>query len=299
MPVVITQDCFDPFAIMESGQCFRMVRLDEYTVETVAFGRRTAVTALGGGRYAFDCTQAEFDEIWCDYFDLDTDYAAILAQAPKTDACLCDAAACRRGLRILRQEPWETLCSFILSQQKNIGAIRAAVETLCVRYGEPVAGADRRAFPTAERLAALSESELRACSLGYRAPYLFDAATKAASGALDFDRLALLPDNALFDALTAVSGVGKKVADCVLLFGFHRLSRAPVDVWIRRVIDSEFGGVSPFSAYGEYAGVYQQYLFMQARDQARAEGVRSRERGNKASPQTVRPRPLRGRRAKP
>jgi N-glycosylase/DNA lyase len=112
----------------------------------------------------------------------------------------------------------------------------------------------------------MDEPALRALGLGYRAPYLLDAARRVADGRLNLDLLAALPDGPLQAALLTVRGVGVKVADCVMLFAYHRLSRAPVDVWIRRVIDCAYGGVSPYEGYGPYAGVYQQYQFMCIRD---------------------------------
>lgn len=260
--MVITADHFDPFEIMESGQCFRMVPAGPDAVETIAFGRRVTVTALGDNRFALDCSEADFIRFWRGYFDLDTDYDAILNAAPKDDVFLSQAIIAADGLRILRQDPWETLCCFILSQRKNIKAIRACVEAICNAFGEPVAGTDRKTFPAPEALACTPESRICLCGTGYRAPYLTDAARKVVSGQLNLTALAALPDDALFSALTTIHGVGTKVADCVMLFGFRRLSRAPVDVWIRRVIDEEYGGVSPFEEYGEYAGIYQQYMFI-------------------------------------
>ncbi len=287
MPVQIKVEHFDPFLIMDSGQCFRMVRLTENTVETVALGRRVAVTALGGGNFSFDCSPDEYERLWKPYFDLDTDYGELLAAAPRGDAFLARALAAGEGLRILRQDPWETLCAFILSQRKNLGAIRACVEALCGRFGEPVEGTERKAFPTPERLAALSACEAGTCGLGYRTPYLMDAAQKVASGLLDLPALGRLPDAALFERLLSIHGVGVKVADCVMLFGYHRLSRAPVDVWIQRVIEEEYGGASPFSAFGEYAGVYQQYLFVLRRDEGRERRAQPAQCSKKTKPRAA------------
>lgn len=292
VPVTVTAECFDPAVIMESGQCFRMVALSADTVEAVACGRRVSVTALGGGRFAFDCDPTTFETFWRGYFALDTDYAAILAAAPPEDAFLSRALQTARGLRILRQDPWETLCAFILSQRKHLKAIRLCMETLCARYGEPVEGTARSAFPTPARLAALPEAALRECGLGYRAPYVLDAAQKVALGQLNLRALAALPDAALRAVLQTVHGVGVKVADCVMLFAYARLACAPVDVWIHRVIDEEYAGVSPFAAYGGYAGVYQQYLFMLRRDEGRSAAAPS---GNgapaNAAKKQARPKP--------
>ncbi len=255
---------------MESGQCFRMVPLSEGACEVVAFGERVTLTRAAEGFIALDCDTAAFDNLWRGYFALDMDYGAILAAAPAGDAFLAKALAHARGLRILRQQPWETLCGFILSQRKHIKAIRANMEALCGACGAPVAGTGRRAFPTPQAVAGMDEAALRALGLGYRAPYVLDAARRVADGRLDLGAIAALPDESLHAALRSVSGVGIKVADCVMLFAYGRLSRAPVDVWIQRVIDDVYGGVSPFAAYGPHAGIYQQYMFMYMRDRGYA-----------------------------
>ena len=215
-----------------------------------------------------DCDQAEFDALWRNYFDLDTDYAVIRAKADPEDLFLKRACAYGQGIRMLRQDPWEMLISFIISQRKNIPAIQFCIEALAERYGDllEVTGEKRHySFPSAPRLAALSEWEFLACSLGYRAKYVLAAARMVASGALDLDAIAALPDDALFSALLAVPGVGEKVANCVMLFGYHRLSRFPRDVWIIRVEEREYDGAFPTERYPFDAGALQQYIFYYAR----------------------------------
>lgn len=266
LPVTVTLDCFDPFEIMESGQCFRMIALDANTVEVIAYGKRVTVTALGEKRFVFNCTQATFDSLWRTYFDLGRDYAAIAAAAPREDIFLTKALMRARGLRILRQEPWETLCGFILSQRKNLRAIRTCVEALCEAFGDSVPGTARKSFPTAKKMASLSVAQLGLCGLGYRAPYMLDAACQVASGHINLALLHAMPDEALMAALSTIHGVGIKVANCVMLFAYGRYARAPVDVWIKRVIDEEYEGISPFDGYGEYAGIYQQAMFVFKRD---------------------------------
>ena len=155
------------------------------------------------------------------------------------------------------------LLTFILSQRKSIPAIASGVEALAARWGAPLR-TEREAlftFPTPEALASATEEELRACALGYRAPYILDAVGQVGGGALDLAALGQLEDEALFRALQAVRGVGKKVAECVCLFGYGRLRRVPVDVWIDRAIREKCGGCEPFSLYEADAGVIQQYVF--------------------------------------
>lgn len=259
----LTIPCFDPALIARSGQCFRMREGKGGIVTALAGADRVRVTPLGGDRFRFDCPPEDFERRWRAYFDLDTDYEAIQREAAGQDELLAHAACTCRGLRILRQDPWETLVCFLISQRKSIPAIQTCVEALCTRCGAKVGRGRGRyfAFPGPEDLLRAGERGLRACGTGYRAPYLLDAARRVADGRADLDAMAALPDDELLEQLEAIHGVGVKVASCVMLFGYHRLASAPVDVWIRLVIDEDYGGRSPFPAYGEHAGIFQQYLF--------------------------------------
>jgi N-glycosylase/DNA lyase len=254
---------FDPEAIAESGQCFRMRIKSPGLVEVIHRGRYLLIESLKDERFGFSCTQEEFQDVWHDYFDLSTDYSVFLNAVDRGDAYLARAAKEGQGLRILRQDPWEMLISFILSQRKSIPAIRDGIEKLCRRFGSRILVGEREeyTFPTPQKLAEASHAELSACSLGYRAPYIQAAARTVAVGDTDLDALDKLNDEALLQKLLALHGVGIKVASCVMLFGYHRLDVAPVDVWIQRVIDGVYGGVSPFPVYVGYAGVMQQYMF--------------------------------------
>lgn len=253
--------------IADSGQCFRLTEEAPDLFVLRARGRALRLRTLPDGA-ELSCSLSEYEELWRNYFDMDTDYAAFRRIVPPEDHYLTAAASCGRGIRILRQDPWEMLATFLISQRKNIPAIRRAVETLSTRYGAAVSGGEGFAFPSPQRLAALEESDLRACSLGYRAPYVLAAARMAADGALDFAALSALDDNALLDALQTVPGVGPKVAGCSALFGFHRLRGFPRDVWMNRIIDEEYGGEFPLERVAGFEGVAQQYLFYYARVRA-------------------------------
>ena len=259
---------FDVKKIAESGQCFRMNPNVEDGYTLVALGRVLRLRETQQG-CALDCSQADFDALWRDYFDLERDYADIRASADPNDAFLGRACDYGRGIRMLRQDPWEMLITFILSQRKNIPAIRYCVEALCSRYGEPIERAGERffAFPSAERLAALDERCLKDCSLGYRAKYVSAAARLVAGGALDLTQIANLTDDELMQALLTVPGVGEKVANCVLLFGYHRLGRFPRDVWINRIVENEYEGMFPLERYPGITGALQQYMFFYARSE--------------------------------
>lgn len=245
--------------LFSSGQCFRMRPLENGAFLVISGENAVRVTPLEKERFRFSCSPSRW-AYWRRYFDLETDYDALFAAIPPQEGYLCRAAQACGGLRILRQEPFETLISFILSQRKSIPAIRSCVEALCARYGRALPGG-LRGFPSPQRLAKSTEEELRACGLGYRAPYVLATARQVASGGIDLEACASLPDAALLDALCALPGVGVKVASCVMLFAYHRMAAAPVDVWIQKVIDEEYGGASPFPGWGELAGWYQQVLF--------------------------------------
>lgn len=251
----VTGGEFDPAKIAESGQCFRMSQ--EGTAFRVrAMGKSVTVRPVEGGNYILDCPP-EDEPLWRAYFDLDTDYAAF-APDPR-DGYLCRAREMARGVRILRQEPFETLITFILSQRKNIPAIRACVEKLCAALGED------GSFPSPESIAACGEAELQALGLGYRAPYVLGTARMAVSGELDLEALAALDDGDLEAALRQAPGVGVKVARCVMLFAYHRLDAFPVDVWIDRTLRLRYPDGFPLEKYPGCAGVMQQYLFYAAK----------------------------------
>ena len=267
--LVRIQDDFDPDKILASGQCFRAFRRPDGAYVFPSAGRALRLTPRGGGAWEADCGPAQWD-FWARYFDLGRSYARVRASIPPDDGFLREAAARGAGIRILRQDPWETLVSFLISQRKRIPAIRGAVGALCARFGEPIPGAGLNGFPEPGRLAAAAPEELAACSLGYRTPYVADAARRAASGELDPDALSRLGDAELMTALRSIRGVGEKVANCVCLFAYGRCGCAPVDVWIRRIIDRRCGGENPFCRFGGCAGILQQYCFYYALQEKQA-----------------------------
>lgn len=216
------------------------------------------------------------------YLQTDLDYHAVLASFPEDEPMRASVAACR-GLRLLRQAPWECLASFIASSTKQITQIRQIIALLCARYGEPVtvpAGREPAfAFPAPERLAQTSEAGLRACKLGFRAPYLLAAARRVAEGALDLTALRQQSVSEARRALLGLPGVGDKIASCVLLFAYGFPTAFPVDVWVlRALLTLYFPRRRPqrrrllhFIAthFGPHAGYAQQYLFHYMRTRLR------------------------------
>ena len=167
------------------------------------------------------------------------------------------------GIRILNQEPWEALCSFIISQNNNIPRIKGIIDKLCTMFGDEI---DKNlfSFPTAEKVASLSVEELAPLKSGFRAKYILDAARRVANGDVDLPSLRSLPLDEARNELMKIYGVGNKVADCTLLFGLNRIDAFPKDVWIKRAMEKLFNGSLPECA-SKYAGIAQQYIFYYAR----------------------------------
>ena len=263
--ILTIEDDFDLARIADSGQCFRWEQIGANTWRILHATHCVCVTALGNQQYDFDCDETEFAAVWRDYFDLQTDYRAIRARIdPARDPFLYEAAAHQKGIRILRQDPWEMLITFIISQNKNIPAIRKSVNRLTETCGEPMTDRQGRAyyaFPTPEAIAALPDTSLRACALGYRCAYVKAAAQAVLDGKLDLEQLKTADEEITISALTSVHGVGVKVANCVSLFGLHHMDAFPRDVWINRVLEREYPNGFPFETYRPYNGLFQQYLF--------------------------------------
>lgn len=264
------QDDFDLNKIADSGQCFRFNQCPEgYSV--AAGDRHVFIKELGDDTYDFDCSKEEYEEFWKGYFDLDLNYSEIRGKIDrKKDPYLYNAAIYGKGIRILRQDPWEMLISFIISQRKNIPAIKASIEKLCSKAGKVIAEDERfgkiYSFPTAKELSLLPMEELAACSLGYRDKYVHRAAADVASGAVDLSGMGDLKDSELMEQLLKLYGVGVKVANCEILFGYHRLDAFPKDVWINRVLDNHYPEGFLFHEYAPYNGLMQQYLFFYSRN---------------------------------
>ncbi len=249
--------------IADSGQCFRMNKLEDDTYYTIAMNKKLVIKPTEYGAQFF-CTQQEYDDIWQYYFDMDKDYASYSAKIPNKDLFLTQAAQYSKGIRILRQDPWEMLVTFIISQRKNIPAIKKSVEMLCNTCKVSVDDGDNSrgyAFPNAHEVSKLTTEQLNACSLGYRTKYIKAAAQMVADGSLNLADIKAKSSDDLQTALLGVPGVGTKVANCVMLFGYYRADSFPRDVWINRVIDNVYDGDFNTNLYKGYEGIIQQYMF--------------------------------------
>lgn len=264
---------YDLAATLDSGQAFRWQLVNDGW-EGVIHGRWVRLTVRGGRLQARVATAVP-DWRWLeDYLGLRTELAPILATFPADGPMQSAVAACR-GLRLLRQEPWECLASFILSSTKQIIQIRQCIALLSQRWGEPVPAPKKAApafsFPSPARLAAVTERDLRDCKLGFRARYLAAAARSLVEGQLDLEELQRRPTPQAREELTRLPGVGPKIANCVLLFAYGRQDAFPVDVWVLRALrELYFPGRRPSprtvlrfteTHFGPHAGYAQQYLF--------------------------------------
>lgn len=264
--VKITNDNFSIAQICESGQCFRMNRLEGKAAETVslvAFGKYLEVSQ-SGNEICFDCAQEEYEGIWKAYFDMETDYAAVIKDIDAADDYLTAAAVFGTGIRILRQDLWEMIISFIVSQQNNIKRIRKCINLLCEKYGEKRTshnGMEYYDFPTPKALAAVSIEDLRACGLGYRSRYIYETANAVLHKEIDLDGLSALDYMEAQKELLRLCGVGAKVADCICLFALHKTEAFPKDTHINKVLASRYADGFPFDKYGKNSGILQQYIF--------------------------------------
>ena len=256
---------FDLTQTLDCGQAFRW-REDENGVwHGIAGGKYIEIYNSGKDIVIENTDEKDFSEFWADYFDLGRDYSAIIKDFGD-DATLKAAATSASGIRILRQEPWEALCSFIISQNNNIPRIKGIISRLCENFGEK--RGEAYTFPSAETLAVLEPDDLAVIRCGFRAKYVIDAARRVAAGKIDLESLKTSSYDDAQRELLKIKGVGPKVADCTLLYGCGHLEAFPKDVWIKRALDEFFGGKIPECAL-KNAGIAQQYIFYYIRNNSK------------------------------
>ncbi len=277
---------FDPLHVFECGQCFRWKHQSDGSYTGVVMGRlvRVVYCKSNSGSEIYSSNEGtltisnssfnDFKDRWFDYFDLGTDYSKIKKLVAK-DEIMKKAVAFGHGIRLLRQEPWETLISFIISSNNKIPRIMSIITNISENYGETIDG-HQYAFPLPEKLAALAEDGLKACSKGgYRCKYMIATAQQIINGNVKLENLYDMSTDEARKTLTDLPGVGSKVADCILLYSGIKFDVFPTDVWIKRVMEelyfkreASMKEIREFSAsyFGELAGFAQQYLFYYARE---------------------------------
>lgn len=272
---------YDLAATLDSGQAFRW-REQNGTWHGVIGQRHVQLTQTGEGIRAKTFQDPSGWQWLRHYLQSELDLSAVLKTFPD-DEPMRNAIANCRGLRLLRQDPWECLASFILSSTKQIVQIRQIVALLCERFGAslapPISNEPVFAFPSVEKIAACTEAELRACKMGFRAPHLLHAARQVTGGKLDLEQIRALPHAQARPALMALNGVGGKIADCVLLFAYGFDAAFPVDVWVARALQELYFPKRRASErrlrrfanthFGPHAGYAQQYLFHYMRTKRR------------------------------
>lgn len=268
---------FEPKHVFECGQSFRWDRENDGSYTGIAMGKVANVKREGADIFIRNTDIDEFNEIWYGYFDLDRDYEKIKSELSSDDDMLKKATKFGDGIRILNQDEWETLISFIISANNRIPMIKRSVSRICERWGKPLSYNDRTyyTFPEIEKLAGAGIDELEQCGVGFRAKYIKETALMVQNGDVNLYEL----KNAGYDKARAelikLAGVGPKVADCVLLFSMDYSEAFPVDVWVKRIMqqfylapDVSLAKIEKYgqSKFGKLAGFAQQYLFYYIRE---------------------------------
>ena len=262
---------FDLQKIFECGQCFRW-EVDESILPDksdnkndhyigVAYDRVVKLRKTNTSIFISGSIN-DYKTIWHDYFDLNRNYTKIRRQLC-TDDFMKRATEFGKGIRLLRQDKWEALCSFIISQNNNIPRIKSIIDMLCREFGDVIEFENDRyySFPSANKLAKTNIEDLVSLRCGYRADYIISAAKMIDTGAIDLDKLAENTPQFARAELKKIRGVGDKVADCVLLFGLHMLDAFPLDVWMKRAVEQHYGPDFDPGIFDPYAGIAQQYIF--------------------------------------
>lgn len=264
--MIVEINDFVPEHTFDCGQCFRWEKQSDGSYIGVANSQAVRISATGSKVKIDGITPADYENFWKRYLDADRDYSKI-KNAVNINLVMDKAVKFGSGIRILRQDFFEALISFIISQRSSIPKIKSSVDKLCRLYGKEIEFEKNTyyTFPTPEKIASLSEEDLRALGVGYRAPYILKAAKAVADGEIKSNILDSLDTPSAREKLLSLYGVGDKVCDCVLLFSLGKYDLFPADVWIKRVMEEEFDSKDAKalgeSQFGLYSGFAQQYLF--------------------------------------
>ncbi len=270
---------FDLDKTMNSGQIFRMYRLEDGSHVIYSADKRLVVKSVSADAFDLSCDEEEYEAYWREYLDVDTDYAALYQSVDKGDIFLQQAAEYGRGIRVLKQDLWEMIISFIISQQKRIPDIRRCIEALCRRFGQKVIadGTEWYAFPKAEAIAQAGRDGLNGLSLGYRERYIYETALMYLHD--EYIQNGSIYDMSFDEAkahLKTYTGVGEKVANCICLFGLAHKDAFPIDVHIKDILYREYSDIPKerltdndyrqlvekfLARYSGYRGIIQQWIF--------------------------------------
>lgn len=277
MSKVVIRDVkdFDLEQTFDCGQCFRWNCEEDGSYTGVAGGMAVNMSLDGNNLVIDNIIPEDFENFWRNYLDVDTDYAKIKNDLKSKDDIISHAIASGEGIRLLNQDVWETIVSFIISANNNIPRIKGCIESLCKNFGSEIGiyrGDMRYAFPDASVLANLTEEDLAPCRLGYRAKYIIKSAKLYNSDRAKYEGLKdeSVSSKEAFETIRTLNGVGPKVANCIMLFALKKRDAFPIDVWMKKVMnslydfeESDVKGMEAFAKenFGDNAGVAQQYLF--------------------------------------
>lgn len=267
--------------ILECGQAFRFNKIDDNHYVVIAFEKALYIKQKESTVEFYPCNINEFEDIWIKYFDLNRDYCYIKEQISKDDAIMQEAISFAPGIRLLNQDSYECLISFIISQNNHIPRIKQIINNLSCSYGKKINDTsehmgDYYSFPTYTIFENLTNEDIMACKTGFRAKYIKDACNKIASGHIDLADLVSGEEIYSREKLMSIHGVGQKVSDCVLLFSLEKYASFPIDVWVKRVMEELYFDGKPTAVpdihafakqrWGQYGGFAQQYLFYYAKE---------------------------------
>lgn len=262
--------------IFDCGQCFRWNRQDNNNYIGVAFGKVIEIEKRNNDVVIYNTDLKDFNDIWLNYFDLERDYSAIKEEFEK-DELLKKAVEFGVGIRILQQDPFEMLISFIISANNRIPMIKRAIENISKVFGKSIKYKRNTyyAFPTLEEFRRATVEDIEALGVGFRAKYIYKALEDLSNGTYDLNAIKQSDDDGCHEGLKNFNGVGPKVADCIMLFSMGKYSAFPVDVWVKRAMqffyvapDVSLPKIREFARekFGSLSGFAQQYLFYYARE---------------------------------
>ncbi|GAA0127009.1 DNA-3-methyladenine glycosylase [Clostridium sp. CTA-19] len=262
--------------IFDCGQCFRWNKTKDNTYIGVAYNKVIEIEKEGNNVIIHNSSLKDFNEIWCEYFDLKRNYSEIKEELKK-DSILATAVAFGEGIRILKQEPFEILISFIVSANNRIPMIKRAINNISKEYGNELEykGEKYYSFPSVDRLIEASQEDIEKMGVGFRAKYIVDSIDKVYNNVYNLEEIKSMDDDGCHEGLKQFNGVGPKVADCIMLFSMQKYSSFPVDVWVKRAMqhfyvapDVSLPKIRMFARdkFGNLAGFAQQYLFFYARE---------------------------------
>lgn len=245
--------------IADSGQCFRVTNISPADWEIIVCNKVLKIHQEDDSIFAIECTREEYEKIWFDYFDMNRDYGLLKKKIISTnDLYLISAVDYGYGIRILKQNLWEMIVTFLISQQNNIPRIKKIIANLCTPF--------KIKFPTPYDLEKYTEKDFLSFGLGYRSVYLQNIVKSVIKGDLDLNKLKMMETAQAVKFLQSFHGIGVKVANCIALYGLHRVESFPIDIWIKNIIKKRYNNSFDISKFEGYAGIVQQYMYFYERN---------------------------------